>query len=90
MKRSNLMRYGLTGLTASMTLMSTVAPSVRAEIQTTGVPGSPGATTTIDGKQLPPPDPKFGGVVKEDALIPRPGGRRASFRPNRRPTSCSS
>ena len=36
--------------------------------QTTGVPGSPGATTTIDGKQLPPPDPKFGGVIKENAL----------------------
>jgi arylsulfatase len=35
--------------------------------QTTGVPGSPSATTTIDGKQLPPPDPKFGGVIKEEA-----------------------
>ena len=35
--------------------------------QMTGVPGSPGATTTIDGKQLPPPDPKFGGVIKEKA-----------------------
>ena len=35
--------------------------------QVTGVPGSPGATTTIDGKQLPPPDPKFGGVIKEKA-----------------------
>jgi arylsulfatase len=62
------MRYGLTGLTASVTLLSTVAPSARAEIQTTGVPGSPAATTTIDGKQLPPPDPKFGGVIKDDAL----------------------
>ncbi|AXA41702.1 arylsulfatase [Rhizobium leguminosarum] len=39
-----------------------------AEIQTTGIPGSAGATTTIDGKQLPAPDPKFGGVVKDDAL----------------------
>jgi arylsulfatase len=68
MKRSNLMRYGLTGLTASVALMSTVAPSARAEIQTTGEPGSPSATTTIDGKQLPPPDPKFGGVIKNDAL----------------------
>jgi arylsulfatase len=37
-------------------------------VETTGVPGSPGATTTIDGKQLPPPDPKFGGVIKEGAL----------------------
>jgi arylsulfatase len=35
--------------------------------QVTGVPGSPGATTTISGKQLPPPDPKFGGVIKEKA-----------------------
>ncbi len=35
--------------------------------QVTGAPGSPGATTTIDGKQLPPPDPKFGGVIKEKA-----------------------
>ncbi|MBL8886835.1 MAG: arylsulfatase [Phycisphaerales bacterium] len=36
--------------------------------ETTGVPGSPGATTTISGKQLPAPDPKFGGVIKDDAL----------------------
>ncbi|MGO4440344.1 arylsulfatase [Rhizobium sp. RAF56] len=35
--------------------------------QVIGVPGSPGATTTIDGKQLPPPDPKFGGVINEKA-----------------------
>ena len=33
----------------------------------TGVPGSPSATTTIDGKQLPPPDPKFEGVIREKA-----------------------
>jgi hypothetical protein len=46
-----------------------VAASVQAEqIQTTGTPGSPGATTTINGKQLPPPDPKFGGVIKDGAL----------------------
>ena len=35
--------------------------------QVTGVPGSPEATTTIPGKQLPPPDPAFGGVIKEKA-----------------------
>src|ERR1700750_1784357 len=35
--------------------------------QVTGAPGSPGATTTLDGKQLPPPDPKFGGLIKEKA-----------------------
>ena len=27
--------------------------------------GSPAATTSIDGKQLPAPDPKFGGVIKD-------------------------
>ena len=36
--------------------------------QITGVPGSPSATTTISNRQLPPPDPKFGGVIKDDAL----------------------
>jgi arylsulfatase A-like enzyme len=40
--------------------------------QVTGVPGSPSATTTIDGKQLPPPPPKFGGVIKEDAKDSKP------------------
>ena len=49
-----------------------VAPSARAQVQTTGEPGSPSATTTIDGKQLPPPDPKFGGVIKEKASESKP------------------
>jgi arylsulfatase A-like enzyme len=49
-----------------------VAPSARAQVQTTGTPGAPGATTTIDGKQLPPPDPKFGGVIKDSAVDSKP------------------
>ncbi|MBL8393909.1 MAG: arylsulfatase [Candidatus Accumulibacter sp.] len=36
--------------------------------QVSGVLGSPDATTTISGKQLPAPAPKFGGVIKNDAL----------------------
>ena len=40
--------------------------------QVTGTPGSPGATTTIDGKQLPAPTPKFGGVIKDGALQSTP------------------
>jgi arylsulfatase len=40
--------------------------------QITGVPGSPGATTTISGKQLPAPEPEFGGVIKEGALQSKP------------------
>ncbi|WP_146525974.1 arylsulfatase [Novipirellula artificiosorum] len=39
-----------------------------AQIQTSGTAGSPAATTTIDGSQLPAPDPKFGGVIEDDAL----------------------
>ena len=33
--------------------------------QVTGTPGSPSATTTIEGNQIPAPPPKFGGVIKE-------------------------
>jgi arylsulfatase A-like enzyme len=40
--------------------------------QIEGTPGSPSATTTIDGKQLPPEPPKFGGVIKEDAKDSKP------------------
>jgi arylsulfatase A-like enzyme len=35
--------------------------------QTTGQPGSPSATTTIEGKQIPVPPSKFGGVIKPSA-----------------------
>ena len=52
--------------------VTTVAPSSRAQVQTTGELGSPSATTTIDGKQLPPPDPQFGGVIKEKATESKP------------------
>jgi len=34
--------------------------------------GTPDATTTIDGTQLPPPPPEFGGVIKEEALQSTP------------------
>ncbi len=34
----------------------------------TGTPGSPSATVHISGKQLPAPDPEFGGVIKNDAF----------------------
>jgi arylsulfatase len=44
----------------------TVAPVAAQQI--TGTPGSPSATVTIDGKQIPPPPMKFGGVIKESAL----------------------
>ena len=52
--------------------MMAVAPSAKSQVQTTGTPGSPSATTTIDGKQLPPPDPQFGGVIKDTAADSKP------------------
>ena len=54
------------GLLAAAAIVA--MPLAQGQIQTTGEPGSPNATTTISGKQLPPPAPKFGGVIKEDAL----------------------
>jgi arylsulfatase len=36
--------------------------------EVTGTLGSPDATTTLSGKQLPPPPDKFQGVIKDDAL----------------------
>jgi len=48
--------------------LATVATSGAFAQQTTGEPGSPSATTTINGKQLPAPEPPFGGVIKDDAL----------------------
>src|SRR6266481_9762958 len=36
--------------------------------QINGTPGSPDATVTIDGKQIPPPPMPFGGVIKESAV----------------------
>ncbi len=40
--------------------------------QITGTPGSPDATVTIDGKQIPPPPLPFGGVIKESAVDSKP------------------
>jgi arylsulfatase len=40
--------------------------------QITVTPGSPDATITISGKQLPPPDPTFGGVINETAKDSKP------------------
>ncbi|MDB5593167.1 MAG: sulfatase [Hyphomicrobiales bacterium] len=52
---------------ATMMLSVLLSSSAGAQ-QGTATPGSPSATTTIDGRQLPSPDPEFGGVIKDDAL----------------------
>ena len=59
------MKFGRTILSvAGLLILACASASAQ---QTTGTPGSPGATTTIDGKQIPPPVPEFGGVIKEKA-----------------------
>jgi arylsulfatase A-like enzyme len=56
-------------LCTTLTVVNIVPSFVQSrELETTGEPGSPGATTTISGKQLPTPEPEFGGVIKHDAL----------------------
>src|SRR6478735_11636163 len=47
--------------------------------QITGTPGSPSATTTIDGKYLPNPPPPFGGTINMDAQDPMARFMRPGF-----------
>ncbi len=64
-KSSKLGRWIATLAAACLTLPA-------AAQQVTGTPGAPDATTTIPGSQLPAPAPKFGGVIKDDALTSKP------------------
>ena len=57
--------------TALATLISLAAGFSSAQ-QTTGVPGSPSSTTTIDGKYLPSSPPKFGGEINLNATQSKP------------------
>ena len=58
------MKTAALSLSSIITLvLFTDAPALAQQIN--GVPGSPSATETIDGKQLPPPPLPFGGVIKE-------------------------
>jgi arylsulfatase len=53
-------------------IISMVASIASAADQINGTLGSPSATVTLDGKQLPPPPMKFGGVIKEAATASTP------------------
>ena len=57
-------------IVALMVAACTAMPAKNQQI--TGELGSPSATTTISGKQLPAPDPAFGGVIKKVALDSKP------------------
>jgi len=56
--------FALLGSIGGMVIAS--GPATQAQ-QITGTPGSPGATMTIDGTQLPPPPQKFGGKIDREA-----------------------
>ncbi|WP_460449771.1 arylsulfatase [Alsobacter sp. SYSU BS001988] len=55
---------------AALGAAACVTPAAAQQVQ--GAPGSPGATVVIDGRQLPAPDPQFGGVITDDALTSKP------------------
>src|SRR6202795_818557 len=61
----NMIRIA-TALSFTVLLGATLSPEANAQ-QVNGTLGSPSATITIDGQQLPPQPPQFGGVIKEDA-----------------------
>jgi arylsulfatase A-like enzyme len=71
MKRSFIVSFIL-GLILVLFAGCTETTQKNTNIETTGKIGSPDATTTISGEQLPPPDPNFGGVIKDDALNSTP------------------
>ncbi|WP_432704670.1 arylsulfatase [Ensifer sesbaniae] len=52
-------------IVSAVTLLSGTALSFAQ--QASAGSGSPGDTTTITGKQLPPPEPEFGGIIREKA-----------------------
>ena len=59
-------------LLTAVSLMLAASPLQAREVEVTGALDSPSATTTISGKQLPAPEPKFGGDIKHDALKSKP------------------
>jgi hypothetical protein len=67
-------------ITLSLGLLVGTALSSVAAAQTTGVPGAPDATSTIDGRQIPPPPAAFGGTINLDATNSTPYGDAAEGR----------
>jgi arylsulfatase A-like enzyme len=59
------------GLAAGF-LLIVLGATAPAQQRTTGVPGSPDATTTIDGRYLPNPPPPFRGEINPNALQSKP------------------
>jgi arylsulfatase A-like enzyme len=58
------------GLAVATTIVLVAGPGLAQRV--TGVPGSPSATTTITGDQIPAPPQKFGGRIERDATKSKP------------------
>jgi arylsulfatase A-like enzyme len=71
-------------LSLSFLLGTSFWPAANAQ-EITGTPGSPSATTTIQGNQIPSPEPKFGGVIKENAKDSKPWWPPTIVPPKRAP-----
>src|SRR5262245_59967554 len=67
--RSRLRRVVCVGVAA---VVSGLGASGGEAQQVTGAPGSPSATTTIPGYQIPAPPQKFGGVIKDTVRGSKP------------------
>src|SRR5271157_3687957 len=62
-----------------------LAPMPAVAQQTTGIPGSPDATTTIDGRYLPPPPQPFKGQIELNAAQSKPYWPATVVPPKRAP-----
>src|SRR5262245_3933346 len=65
------MNKQLIALTLGLLVGTALSPVAEAQ-ETSGVPGSPSATTTIDGRYLPPAPQPFGGEIGLDAKGSKP------------------
>jgi hypothetical protein len=62
----------LLGYAAGSGRIAALLPADENKVQTTGEPGSPSATTTIPGNQLPPLPQKFEGKIERNAAQSKP------------------
>jgi arylsulfatase A-like enzyme len=67
--RTSMRSYQSVFAAFSVSLLVSVSAGAQ---QINGVPGSPSATTTIPGDQLPAPPQKFGGKIERDATKSKP------------------
>jgi arylsulfatase len=84
---TRMIRAALAPLFTSCALLTLPVTTGYAQ-QATGVPGSPSATTTIPGTQLPPPPQKFEGKIERNAAQSKPYWPARVVPPKARRTSC--